>query len=294
MKNSTDKNLSTLIDDIYQTITDITNGDKQIPDDLIDDLGKKIAATIKTWATPQHHNKFKLRMSNVGRPARQLYYSQKDTRPITHHPSTQIKFLYGHILEDLLIFLTKLSGHKVTDEQKEVNVKGVIGHMDCKIDGEVIDIKTASKFGFQKFKYGTLREDDPFGYISQLAGYERAEGTENGGFLAMNKESGELALYQPEELDKPNVQSLISKILKVLLSFNKPPEKCYQPIPSGTKGNMKLPVGCVYCPHKIECNKDTNDGKGLRLFKYARGIEYLTTVVVPPKVEEITHAKTSH
>ena len=38
MKNSTEKNLSTLIDDIYETVTDITNGDKKIPDDLIDDL----------------------------------------------------------------------------------------------------------------------------------------------------------------------------------------------------------------------------------------------------------------
>ena len=44
--------------------------------------------------------------------------------------------------------------------EKEVKVKGVQGHMDCVIDGEVIDIKTASGFAFKKFKDGTLREDD--------------------------------------------------------------------------------------------------------------------------------------
>ena len=49
-------------------------------------------------------------------------------------------------MEDLLIFLVKLSKHQVTDEQKEVQVNGIQGHMDCKIDGEVIDIKTASGF----------------------------------------------------------------------------------------------------------------------------------------------------
>tara|TARA_Y100000004_G_scaffold130951_1_gene147701 strand:- start:813 stop:1697 length:885 start_codon:yes stop_codon:yes gene_type:complete len=294
MKNSTKKNLSTLVEDIYQTVTDITDGKRKVPDELVDELGQKIARTIKTWATPQNHNKFKLRMSNIGRPARQLYYSQKDSREIRHHPSTQMKFLYGHIMEDLLIFLAKLSGHEVTDEQKEVKVKGVVGHMDCKIDGEVIDIKTASGFGFKKFKNGTLRDDDPFGYISQLAGYERAEGTENGGFLAMNKESGEIALYQPDDLDKPNIKTLIGKLLDVLLNLGKPPEKCYQPIPAGVKGNMKLPIGCVYCPHKIECNKDTNDGQGLRMFKYAKGITYLTKVVSTPNVEEITNAKTYH
>ena len=288
MKKSMKKNISTLIDDIYQTVIDITDGKKTIPDNLIDDLGRKIATTIKTWATPQNYNKFKLRMSNIGRPTRQLYYSQKDASRISHHPSTQIKFLYGHIMEDLLIFLTKLSEHKVTDEQKEVIVNGIVGHMDCKIDGEVVDIKTASGFGFKKFKNKTLSENDTFGYISQLAGYERAEGTENGGFLAMNKESGELALYQPEDLDKPNVDILINKIENALLQDN-PPDKCYKPIASGSKGNMKLPMSCVYCAYKFKCNEDVNDGQGLRLFKYARGVEYLTKVVSLPKVEEIYH-----
>ena len=288
MKNSTKKNLSTLVEDIYQTVTDITGGDKEVPDELLNELGQKIARTIKTWSTPQHHNKFMLRMSNIGRPARQLYYSQKDTQEIKHHASTQIKFLYGHIMEDLLIFLTKLSGHAVTDEQKEVLVDGVLGHMDCKIDGEVIDIKTASGFGFKKFKNKTLAEDDPFGYVSQLAGYERAEGTDNGGFLALNKESGELTLYQPEDLDKPNVNTLISNI-ESALKGEAPPDKCYKPIKSGSKGNMKLPMGCVYCSHKFVCNADTNDGKGLRVFKYAKGLEYMTKVVSLPKVEEIQH-----
>mgnify|MGYP003115075799 FL=1 len=288
MKNSTKKNLSTLVEDIYQTVTDITGGDKEVPDELLNELGQKIARTIKTWSTPQHHNKFKLRMSNIGRPTRQLYYSQKDTQEIKHHASTQIKFLYGHIMEDLLIFLTKLSGHAVTDEQKEVLVDGVLGHMDCKIDGEVIDIKTASGFGFKKFKNKTLAEDDPFGYVSQLAGYERAEGTDNGGFLALNKESGELTLYQPEDLDKPNVNTLISNI-ESALKGEAPPDKCYKPIKSGSKGNMKLPMGCVYCSHKFVCNADTNDGKGLRVFKYAKGLEYMTKVVSLPKVEEIQH-----
>ena len=77
--------------------------------------------------------------------------------------------------------------------------------MDCKIDGEVIDIKSASGYAFQKFKNGTLADDDAFGYMAQLAGYEKAEGTTGGGFLAINKENGELALFKPQELDKPNI-----------------------------------------------------------------------------------------
>ena len=107
--------------------------------------------------------------------------------------------------------MTELAGHKVTDEQKEVKVGGILGHMDCKIDGEVVDIKSASGYAFQKFKNGTLAEDDVFGYMAQLAGYEQAEKSTGGGFLAINKENGELALFKPEELDKPNITAKIKK-----------------------------------------------------------------------------------
>ena len=158
--------------------------------------------------------------------------------------------------------------------------------MDCKIDGEVVDIKTASGYGFKKFRDGTLGEDDTFGYLAQLAGYEQAEGTNNGGFLALNKETGELALFQPDDLDKPNIPYRINEIKKTLKEDN-PPERCYDPVPEGKAGNMKLPRECFYCPHKIECYKDSNDGIGLRAFKYAKGTAYLTTVVTEPKVEEI-------
>ncbi len=51
---------------------------------------------------------------------------------------------------------------------------------------------------------------------------------------------------------------------------------------------MKLPRMCGYCPHKFECHKDANDGKGLRVFEYSKGLTYLTTTVREPKVDEIT------
>lgn len=288
MKNSTDKKLSTLVDDIYQTVSSINTGKLDIPKDALDSLISGIGEAITAWATPRENSSFTLRMSNIGKPARQLYYQKKFTGDNSYEldAPTLIKFLYGHILEEVLIFLVKMSGHEVSDQQKEVTVNGIKGHMDCKIDGEVIDIKTASGFAFKKFNNGTLREDDPFGYLSQLAGYEDAEGTDAGGFLAINKESGQLALYQPEDLDKPNIKTLINN-LNILLKNKNLPERCYDLLPAGTKGNMKLPRGCMYCDFKHECYKNANDGVGLRMFKYAKGIEFLTEVKALPKVEEI-------
>jgi hypothetical protein len=220
---------------------------------------------------------------------RQLWYDLKseEKAQLPLDSSVFIKFLYGHILEEVVILLVKLAGHDISAEQEEVVVDGVKGHMDCKIDGEVIDIKTASGFAFKKFRDGTLRDDDPFGYMAQLAGYEESAKTDEGGFLVLNKENGELALYIPEYLDKPNIRSKIKKI-RNYLKFDEPPDRCYNSIPDGKKGNMKLPRGCVYCRHKNTCHADANDGEGLRVFKYSNKLVYFTNVTVEPRVPEIT------
>jgi len=285
--------MKNLIEDIYKALEPLSDGKGiALSEEDIEDFGENIKKVMSSWANPVKRNtEFSIRMSNVGLHPRKLWYDSKYkyTREDNKiKPSTQIKFLYGHLLEELVLLLVRLSGHAVTAKQKEVIVDGVSGHLDCIIDDEVVDIKTASGFAFYKFRNGTLREDDPFGYLGQLAGYEESEGTENGGFLVINKESGELCLYQPEDLDKPNIISKIKTIKKCLKKKAPPKEYCYNPIPDGQKGNEKLHKNCGWCPYKHECFKDSNDGKGLRTFEYAKGNAYLTKVVVEPRVPEVT------
>lgn len=282
------KTLDTLVDDIYTSLKPLTKGQAiEVSDEAINKATEDFRQALIHWARPSDRNSgFNIRMSNVGKPSRQLWYSKRIQKEVDMHPSVQIKFLYGHILEVVAIFLSRLAGHEVTDEQKEVSLKGVKGHIDCKINGEVVDIKTASRMSFRKFQTGEVAQDDPFGYLAQLSSYEEAEGTSNGGFLVISKETGELCFYKPEELDKPNVVAKIG-LLQKILDFLTPPERCYHPIPEGTKGNMKLPRPCTFCEFKFECYKDANNGKGLRVFKYAKGPVYLTKVEALPKVEEI-------
>ena len=285
------KNLDTLIEDIYSKLSVLGEGkplDASAED--IDALGERIKEVLHHWANPSPRSSDMLRMSNIGKPTRQLWYDLKSENESTESLPAPvfIKFLYGHLLEEVLLFLVKISGHKVGNEQKEVSVSGIKGHMDCTIDGEVVDIKTASGFAFKKFKDGTLAEQDTFGYLPQLAGYEEAEGTKKGGFLAMNKETGELALFRPSEFDKPNIKKKIRDVKKAI-KLDKPPQRCYNPEPEGSSGNMKLPKECVYCRHKFECYSDANDVLGLRVFKYSRGYSYLTQTPRPPKVIEVTN-----
>ena len=285
------KKLDTLVPDIYNVIGALAKGKAlNISEDMLQDFGNEMSQALKEWAIPRGMNKANvnsLRMSNVGKPDRQLWFDMNSTKKTKEaDPSLMIKFLYGHLLEVLVLFFVRLAGHTVTDEQKEVSITGIKGHMDCKIDGEVVDVKTTSGFAFKKFKEGTLAQDDAFGYLAQLAGYEEAEGTNKGGFLALNKETGELALYRPEDLDKPNIKARI-KHLKKTVKTKTPPDFCYPTVPEGKSGNMKVAKECNWCPYKFECHKDSNEGKGLRVFEYAKGPAYLTKVIKIPNVQEI-------
>ena len=286
------KNLDTLIEDIYKTIAPLGKRESiGITDEHIEEFGESMKGALKEWAFYQGSDKPTLRMSNIGKPSRQLWFDMNsEQKNVSFSPPTLIKFLYGHILEQMVLFFVKLSGHEVTHEQKSVKVSGISGHMDCVIDGEVIDVKSTSGFSFYKFKKGTLPEKDPFGYMAQLAGYEEGMKTEHGGFIAINKETGELCLFRPEELDKPDIKSRI-KDIKAIIKKPAPPELCYQPEAEGVNGNFKLPTNCKYCRHKFECHKDSNNGKGLRVFQYARGPTYFTQVMVEPKVKEITNER---
>ena len=282
------KNLNTVVDDIYTSLNPLSEGKGiSLSEDEIERTGENIKEALRQWSNPSDRNaRFNIRMSNIGRPSRQLWFENKHPNESNLIPSNHIRFLYGHLLEEVVLMFARMSGHKVTDEQKEVVVDDVKGHIDCKIDGEVVDIKTASRMSFNKFKDGTVSEDDPFGYLAQLSSYEEAEGTEDGGFLVIAKDTGELCFYQPDNMDKPNIKERI-KNLKLELSLDTPPDMCYAPVPEGRKGNMRLPRQCVYCNYKFECYKDSNDGKGLRTFKYSKGPVYFTKVVSTPKVEEI-------
>ena len=283
------KTLDTLVEDIYNKIGVLADGEHiDLDPETIDQFGESMKEILYKWSHPEPRSGATLRMSNIGKKPRQLWFDMKSEDTAEKMPpSLFIKFLYGHLLEEIVLFLIKLSGHKVTSEQKEVKVSGIKGHMDCVIDGEVVDIKTASGYAFKKFRDGTLAENDMFGYMAQLAGYEAAEGTDKGGFLALNKESGELALYRPDNFDKPNIKKKITDIKKAV-KLATPPDLCYNPVPDGKSGNMQLPRECVYCRHKFECHKDANEGKGLRVFKYSNGLRYLTQTPKPPKVIEVT------
>ena len=66
MSNSTEKKLSTLVDDIYSSVSKLNTGEEKIPTELLDSLLEGIKNAMVSWATPRNKSGFALRMSNIG------------------------------------------------------------------------------------------------------------------------------------------------------------------------------------------------------------------------------------
>ena len=154
------------------------------------------------------------------------------------------------------------------------------------IDDVLVDCKSTSPRGFDKFKKGDLTRDDPFGYIAQISAYAEGNNVDKAAFLAINKQSGEICLSPVHSLEMINAGDRVN-YLKSMVKNKYPPNRCYSDVKDGVSGNRKLGTSCFYCNHKKECWKDVNNGKGLRVYNYAMGYRYLTKVIREPDVEEI-------
>ncbi len=276
--------LEKLPEDIYELFN--PEEDHEINEENLQTFAKNISEQVKYRLKKQEDREFALRFSVLGKPNRQAWYEahplEGSKEPML--PKTYLKFLYGAILEELLLLLAKESGHEVKDEQREVEVDGVKGHIDAIIDGTIVDVKSASPFGYKKFETRTVTEDDPFGYVDQLSGYANVlTPGEQAAWLAFDKVGGDICVspLEPTVISHYKPEERIAELREVLAQ-EEPPERCYPDVPDGKSGNMKLDTGCSYCAHKFRC------WEGLRGFAYSNGPRYLTKVVRNPDVPEIT------
>ena len=238
-------------------------------------------------ATPR---KPRLYMSNIGTECkRRLWYHMNSGSSIVQpSPSQLLNFMYGDMLEVIILEVVKAAGHKVEGQQDRAELYGLGGYQDAIIDGVVVDVKTASPKSFHKFKTGELKYNDPFGYRVQLASYlkaaqddPRVKDKNGAAFLVINKANGDLWLdYHDLRPVMDHLEEHYTEV-KELVKDPEPPHRLYSDVEDGKSGNRKLVDDCVWCPYKKEC------WPGLRKFNYkVPGPKYLTQVVFEPRVEE--------
>lgn len=252
-------NIDTLIGDIYSTLeTKNYTGNLEL---IALDLGKEVEEALKEHFRPKE-DKRKLRLSQIGKCTRSQWYDYHNYEKEKMKPQVWITFLQGHILEALLKALIKLSGHTLEDEQKNHWVESVRGSQDATVDGELVDVKTASQFSFLKFKKDGLKED-PFGYVQQLSAYGLKEGKDYGYFLALNKNNGELKLTK-QTLNKNVAEDV--KDLKFAIEGGLP-ERCKGAVKE-TKIGQRLNTTCAYCGHRDTCFPDLVKVKSGKIDNY--------------------------
>jgi hypothetical protein len=280
------KTIDTLVDDIYALFTD---PDTEFDPANVEAFGQRLAKHIANRIT-EERGPPTLRLSNLGIPCeRKLWYSINTpelSEPLP--PEARMKFLFGDILEELLLFLAKEAGHTVEGEQDVLDLSGVVGHRDAIIDGRIVDCKSASTYSYRKFAEGRLRDDDPFGYITQLGSYLAASRSDHrvvdkdvASFLVIDKTLGHITL-DTHQFEDVNYNQVVED-KRAMLALPEPPPRAYDDQEDGKSGNRTLCVQCSYCPFKKDC------WPGMRTFLYSTGPKFLTKVDREPKVAEVDH-----
>ena len=285
---STKKTVKTLEKDVRHVARTGEGFTEEIAHWVGDVVGKSVQRQLVDEAQPRGN----LRFSSLGTPcSRKLWHSVNSadkSLPLSY--DTKNKFIFGDIIEALALGYCKASGHDVTGLQDRVEILGVRGSRDCIIDGMVFDVKSTSTRGVSKFINNGLREDDPFGYLSQLSSYlygslddESVTYKDKAGFIAIDKQFGGIYvdIYDLSDYLGAIKEEEVKKA-KSVVSQSKPPPIPYDPVPIGKSGNKGLALPCRYCDFKHLCYPEA------RVFQYSSGPMWLVEVNKEPNVMEIT------
>lgn len=281
----TKKTIDTLVEDIYG----LFSSDVKIEEDEAQRFGHNLAGIIVRRIN-EERKKQTLRMSNLGAPCDLKLWYDINAHELGEEldPSTRMKFLFGDILEELMLFLAVKAGHTVEGEQEYLEYEGVPGHRDAIIDGVQVDCKSASSFAYKKFKEHRIEEDDPFGYIDQQNLYleaakddPRITDKENFAFFVIDKAQGHLCVDKYPASSVDYKEKVAAK--RAMLNNTMPPPRGFTDVPDGKSGNMKLGTNCSYCAFKEAC------WPNLKTYFYAGGPRFLTKVVREPKVDQSIH-----
>jgi len=253
---------------VQQYLDNVSKSPVKLDKQLVQEFGEACKnALLKQFEEPRR-DKFEPRMSNIGRPLCQLQMEAKGVKGEGQPYNVKMRNTFGDIIEALSIFVMKSAGVNIFNEQKKVTYKfdgeKIEGRQDVEIDGKVWDIKSASPYSFEK-KFGeaggfneVVREDS-FGYASQGFLYGESQSKKFGGWIAINKSTGEWTVCEtPLSVDEHKQKALnLAKDNFNALKEGKPFKRCYDDVAETFRtkptGNRVLGFVCSYCPYKLPC-----------------------------------------
>ena len=255
-----------------------SRGEVDLPPEAVLEFAKSCEEAVSKQLNKERH--YKIRMSGLGRPVCQQLLEKKGIQQEIQY-NMLFRFLFGDIVEAIAVLVLEQAGIDIIDKQKAVslNIDGtdVSGTLDLIIRDEfgqdkVWDIKSASEWAY-KFKYTgyggyeKIKEDDPFGYIMQGHLYGEATGLPFGGWIVINKSSGEVTVVEAPDWqanDRKEYMADAKERIKVLtdesLEFKVPFKDIFEVYKQDGQevrtGNKLLPRPCNMCGYKTHCWKN--------------------------------------
>jgi hypothetical protein len=260
--------MNTILLKVQQYLDNVSKNPVQLDKQLVQEFGEACKNALLKQFEGDRRGKFEPRMSNVGRPLCQLQMEKSGMKGEGQPYNIKMRNTFGDIIEALAILVMKSAGVNITNEQKKLTYKfngdKIEGRQDVEIDGKVWDIKSASPYSFEK-KFGeaggfneVVREDS-FGYASQGFLYGESQDKKFGGWIVINKSTGEWTICETPSAVEEHKQKAI-KLAKdnfKALKDNVPFKKCYDDVAetfrSKPTGNRVLGFVCSYCPYKLPC-----------------------------------------
>jgi hypothetical protein len=253
---------------VQQYLDNVSKSPTKLDKQLVHEFGEACKnALLKQFEEPRR-NKFEPRMSNIGRPLCQLQMESKGVKGEGQPYSNKMRNTFGDLIEALSIFVMKSANIKLKNEQKKVKYKfdggEIEGRQDVEIDEKIWDIKSASPYSFDK-KFGEaggfseVARDDSFGYVSQGFLYSESQKKNFGGWIVVNKSTGEWAVCEtPASVEEHKEKALsTAKNNYKAIKEGKPFKRCYTDVAETFRtkptGNRVLGFVCSYCPYKLPC-----------------------------------------
>ena len=250
---------------LHSYLRGAVDGKSTMSQEVIDQVAEDIKVALHKQFNPEEEEprKFKLRMSNIGRPTCQLWFQKNDPDNAEPKPTSfKINMIMGDIVEAVFKGLLRASGTTFDDNDRVTldlpNGGKVSGEYDMILDDKVDDVKSASPWSYEnKFvDFNTLNAGDSFGYVSQLVGYAAAAGKDIGGWWVVNKANGNFKYVSAQEANTKEVLEDIEDTYEYI-DKDEPFERCFDAVPETYRkkpsGNMKLGSGCRFCDHRFKC-----------------------------------------
>ena len=257
-----------ILENVQSFLKMATDDSVAVSDKLIDEFGEMCKDAFRKQFTNKREKSFRARMSNIGKPLCQLQMEKSNAEPEGQPYNNKMRNTFGDLIEALAVTIIKASGIKVDSTQKSVSYNmdksKIDGTYDIEIGNSIYDIKSASPYAFEhKFGdeggFNSIVEDDSFGYLSQGYLYSESENKKFGGWIVINKSTGEwLVTETPTEDEKyKNIAINLSKENLHALDEGKPFRRCFSDIEETFRkiptGNRVLGIVCSFCPYKFPC-----------------------------------------